>query len=460
MTPSIEPAWAEAFAAAKGSRYLRILSLVERSVADGHLQPGDRLPPQRRLAELLGVDLTTVTRAYAEAKERGLVESRGPSGTFVSAPAVDFAPSVDLSMNMPPAPEKSDLPALLQRGLSEVLARNSADLLMTYQPGGGSRADRMAGCRWLTPMFGPVDVSRVVVCPGAQSALAALVLVLTQPGGAILCEPLVYPGLITVAEHLGRRLIPVPTDEDGMRPDALEEACDVHGASVLYLNPTIQNPVASTMPTARRRQLAKLCRRKSLRIIEDDPYWLFESQPPEPMASFAPASTYYLSTLSKCLTPGLRTAYVRLADEQDEAGFLGALRSFALMASPLPTALATQWVHDGSARHLFEQVRAEAWARHELASRVLGLPTVESGRGIHLWHALPERWTAPELARAALAEGLSVTPSAAFALAHSPPNAVRLSLGAVRGRARLEDALRRLKALLEREPVAQRRVVI
>ena len=90
----------------------------------------------------------------------------------------------------------------------------------------------------------------------------------------------------------------------------------------------------------------------------------------------------------------------------------------------------------------------------------MGLPTVESGRGIHLWHALPERWTAPELARAALAEGLSVTPSAAFALAHSPPNAVRLSLGAVRGRARLEDALRRLKALLEREPVAQRRVVI
>ncbi|WP_198086873.1 PLP-dependent aminotransferase family protein [Variovorax sp. E3] len=462
---SIERSWLEVFNAGKGSRYLRILSLVERSVADGQLQPGERLPPQRRLAELLGVDLTTVTRAYAEAKERGLVESRGPSGTFVSAPVVDFAPRIDLSMNMPPSPEGPGLFPLLQKGLAEVLARSNPDLLMTYHPGGGSRADRMAGSRWLAPMFGPLDVSRIAVCPGAQSALAALVLSLTRPGEAILAEPVVYPGLISVAERLSRRVAAVPADEHGMRPDALEQACDAQdaqSATVLYLNPTIQNPVARTMPATRRRQLAKVAQRKGLRIIEDDPYWLFEAeaQAPEPLACLAPASTYYLSTLSKCLTPGLRTAYVLLPSAHDEANFLDALRSFALMASPLPTALATQWVHDGSARHLLEQVRAEAWARHDMASAILGVPVRESGRGIHIWHALPARWTAPELARAALAEGLSVTPSAAFAIGGEPPNAVRLSLGAVRGRAQLADALSRLKLLLEREPVVERRLVI
>jgi DNA-binding transcriptional MocR family regulator len=460
MNTSIERKWAGVFNAGKGSRYLRIVSLVERAVAEGQLQPGDRLPPQRRVAELLGVDLTTVTRAYAEAKERGLVESRGPSGTFVSAPAVDFAPRMDLSMNMPPAPEGSNLSALLQKGLADVLARNDADLLMTYHPGGGSRADRMAGCRWLAPMLGPLEPSRVAVCPGAQSALAALVLTLTQPGEAVLAEPLVYPGLVSVARQLGRRVVAVATDAHGMRPDALEQACAEQGATVLYLNPTIQNPVARTMPAARRRQLAKMAQRKGLRIIEDDPYWLFEAQPPEPVACHAPASTYYLSTLSKCLTPGLRTAYVCLPHAHDEAGFLDALRSFALMASPLPTALATQWVHDGSAKQWLEQVRAETWARHDLASGILGLPLSESGRGIHIWHALPARWTAPELARAALAEGLSVTPSASFAIGAEAPNAVRLSLGAVRGRARLTEALDRWKALLGREPAVERRVVI
>jgi DNA-binding transcriptional MocR family regulator len=132
----------------------------------------------------------------------------------------------------------------------------------------------------------------------------------------------VYPGLISVAGRLGRRVVAVATDALGMRPDALEQACDAQGATVLYLNPTIQNPVARTMPAARRRQLAKVAQRKGLRIIEDDPYWLFEAQAPEPVAALAPASTYYLSTLSKCLTPGLRTAYVRLPDAQDEADFL------------------------------------------------------------------------------------------------------------------------------------------
>jgi len=72
-------------------------------------------------------------------------------------------------------------------------------------------------------------------------------------------------------------------------------------------------------------------------------------------------------------------------------------------------------VHDGSARHLLEQVRAQTWARHDLASGVLGVSAKASGRGIHIWHPLPARWTAPELARAALAEGLSLTSSAAFA---------------------------------------------
>jgi DNA-binding transcriptional MocR family regulator len=462
MNMPVERTWVEVFSAGKGSRYLRILSLIERSIAEGQLQPGDRLPPQRRVAELLGVDLTTVTRAYAEAKERGLLESRGPSGTFVSAPVVDFAQRIDLSMNMPPAPEGVELSSFLQKGLAEVLARNNADLLMTYHAGGGSRADRMAGCRWLEPMFGPLDVSRIAVCPGAQSALAALVLALTRPGDIILAEPLVYPGLMAVAESLSRRVVAVATDEDGMRPGALEQACDAHGATVLYLNPTIQNPVARTMSAARRKALAKVAQRKGLRIIEDDPYWLFEEQAPEPIACWAPASTYYISTLSKCLTPGLRTAYVLMPAGQDETSFLNALRSFALMASPLPTALATQWVHDGSARHLLDRVRAESWSRHDLASGILGAPLRASGRGIHIWHALPARWTAPELARAALAEGLSVTPSVAFASGAepSPPNAVRLSLGAVRGRALLADALSRLKALLEREPGAERRLVI
>lgn len=59
-----------------GPRFLQIADALQTAVADGSLAPGDRLPPQRLLAALLGVDLTTITRAYDEARRRHLLEGR------------------------------------------------------------------------------------------------------------------------------------------------------------------------------------------------------------------------------------------------------------------------------------------------------------------------------------------------------------------------------------------------
>ncbi|TIV09026.1 MAG: GntR family transcriptional regulator, partial [Mesorhizobium sp.] len=52
--------------------YLKIVDALADARSGGRLQPGDRLPPQRELARLLGVDLTTVTRAFSEARRRNL----------------------------------------------------------------------------------------------------------------------------------------------------------------------------------------------------------------------------------------------------------------------------------------------------------------------------------------------------------------------------------------------------
>jgi DNA-binding transcriptional MocR family regulator len=96
---------------------------------------------------MLGVDLTTVTRALAEARRRGLVEPRGSLGTFVAAPVFELAQTVDLSMNVPPPPEGIDFDDMLRRGLAQVTLHADASLLMTYQLGGGTQPDREAGAR-------------------------------------------------------------------------------------------------------------------------------------------------------------------------------------------------------------------------------------------------------------------------------------------------------------------------
>jgi DNA-binding transcriptional MocR family regulator len=341
-----------------------------------------------------------------------------------------------------------------------VLLRTDSDLLMTYHLGGGSKAARTAGANWLAPMFKKVEPDQVVVCPGAQAALAALILTLTQPGDVIVAEPAVYPGLRSAAEQLGRRVVAVEADGSGMRPDLLERTCREHGACLVYLNPTLQNPTALTMPEQRRREIALVATQCGARIIEDDPYWLLAEGAPPPVAHFAPQQVYYVSTLSKCLTPGLRTAFVLLPDAQIRERFLVALRSFALMSTPLTTVLMTQWMHDGSAARLLAGVRDEARARQILARQILAGSLQGPGDGIHVWLPLPSYWTSHELARTARADGLAVASSDAFYAGVQPPNTIRISLGSIRERARLAAALRKLSQLLSRKPAIQRDIVI
>lgn len=448
------PTWLPRLKPQAGPRFIQIADALQQAVADGRLNPGDRLPPQRALAARLDVDLTTVTRAYDEARRRHLLEGRGARGTYVAAPKVELTSVLDLSMNIPPPPGEIDFDDLLKQGLAQVLMRTDTDLLMTYHLGGGSSADRKAGARWVEPMFGSVQAEHVVVCPGAQAAIAALILALTAPGDVILAEPTSYPGLRAAATQFGRRIVPVATDRHGMSPQALEAACRQHGARLVYLNPTLQNPTAATMPERRRKELAAVAKRCDVRIVEDDPYWLLAESPPPPVATFAPDRVYYISTLSKCLSPGLRIAFVLVRDAAERERFLVALRSFALMAAPLTAALATQWILDGSADRLMGGVRDEARLRHRMARDVLAGRYGGAGDGLHVWLELPAYWHSWQLARAADKEGLAVTPAEVFATGTETVNAIRISLGSVKDRARLQAGLQRLSQLLARRPDA------
>ncbi|AMP00035.1 bacterial regulatory s, gntR family protein [Collimonas arenae] len=446
------PIWLPRLVGNKGPRFLQIADALQAAMVDGSLKPGDRLPPQRQLAAQLDVDLTTITRAYDEARRRNLLEGRGARGTYVAAPKVELNAILDLSMNTPPPPDGVDFDDMLKQGLSQVLMRADNELLMTYHLAGGGDADRKAGAKWLAPMFGHLDFRQVVVCPGAQAAIAALILALTEPGDVILAEPMSYPGLRAAATQFGRHIIAVEADKYGMVPEMLEEACRQHKPGLVYLNPTLQNPTAITIPEHRRKDLASIAKRCNVRIVEDDPYWFLADAPPPPIATFAPQQVVYISTLSKCLTPGLRVAFVLIRAQHERERFLAALRSFALMVAPLTAALATQWILDGSADGLMEGVRNEARLRHWMVRDILAGRYSGFGDGLHVWLELPGYWNPAQFARAADREGIAVTPAEAFATGSASANAIRISLGCIRDRGRLQAGLQRLSHLLTQRP--------
>ncbi|MCH4270618.1 PLP-dependent aminotransferase family protein [Kerstersia gyiorum] len=454
------PAWLDALVDGGGPRYLQIADAIGTAVDEGRLRPGDRLPPQRHLARQLGLDLTTVTRAYAEARRRGLLDARVGQGSFVSHGPADDGRVADLSMNIPPPPPGDKLERMLRQGMNDVLARADVDTLMTYHWGAGSLADREAAAAWLEASLGRVDPARIAVVPGAQVALAGLVLAHSAPGDAVAAEVLSYPGLMQAVRQSGRRMVAVATDECGMLPDELERACRTERVRLLYLNPTIQNPTAMTMPAGRRQGILAVARAHGVHVIEDDPYSFLAAERPPALAQLAPDIVSHVATLSKSLTPGLRTAFVALPDAATQDGFALAMRALTLMGAPLMAALATQWIRSGVADAFRDAVAAEARIRYELAEAVLPFAHREGPRGFHIWQAVPAQWSLNGLLAAASAHGLGICTSEFFTVEGVAPKAIRISLGAVPDRRRLERALKVLADLLAQQRPALPAVVV
>ena len=435
------------------SKYRSIVADLADRIRSGSLVIGSRLPAQRQLAGELGVDLTTVTRAYTELKRMGLVEGRSGSGSFVRAQpaavpvATAAAISFDLGMNVPPQPP--GLSDRIAQGLAGLLAAPGANAILGYQPSGGVAPDRAAAAGWLARRLGPVTEDRVVLAAGAQSALFALLDLLLRRGETLACAGLTYPGVRAIATHLGLRLAGLAHDGDGIDPQAFEDLCRTAPPRALYVVPTIASPTAATMPPARRQAIVAIARRHGVILVEDDAYGALPEAPPPPFAALAPELAWHVASLSKCATPALRIAYVAAPDSRRALQLTAGLRATSLMASPLLAALATRWIGDGTLDGLTAAIRAENRGRQRLAADLLPDAAITAQPdGNHLWLTLPAGWTAVAFAAAAWESGLLVVPADVFDVTGSPPEAVRLSLGGVPDRADLERALSRLADLL------------
>jgi len=119
------------------------------------------------------------------------------------------------------------------------------------------------------------EPEHLLLTNGAQHALSISLSVLCGPGGFLYVEEQTYPGVISLARHLGINLVPVLMDTEGMVPDALDQALaerkDTNRA--VYLTPTMQNPTTgSKAPATRRRNAAGFVGATGIVAVEDDIY--------------------------------------------------------------------------------------------------------------------------------------------------------------------------------------------
>lgn len=428
-----------------GPVYLAITRALESDIAAGRIEAGDRLPTHRELASRLGVNVGTVSRAYAEARRRGLVQGEVGRGTYVRSsapsPLSNVAPAggpTDLSVNTPP-PEPA-------AGWREALLRlaDAPDLetRLGYGDPRGPERLRRAGADFLAGFGVDTHPDELVVCAGAQHAILVALAASVGPGESVVCEPLTYPGFLAAARTLGLRVRTVECDVHGIVPEALEALCLAERPRALYCMPALQNPTASLLPEDRRRRIAALAERFDLTLIRDDIQTGIVDDPLPCLSTLAPRHTLSIVSLSKSLAPGLRVAFLA-GRGLDPHRAHDAVWSTVWMGSPIGAEIACDWLESGRAAERIQQLRQELAARHRIAVAALdGIPIATRPGAQHIWLRLPAPWDGARFASELERRGVRVSPAEAFQAEPGPTlAAVRLSISAPADHASLSRAL-------------------
>ncbi len=401
----------------------------------------------------------TVSRAYAEGARRGFLSGEVGRGTFVRLGTPDDAyvrtradGVIDLSLNHPPLSLGSAQGAALQDTLTD-LARRADPSLLAYPPEAGRPSHREAGALWIRRVGLDVAPERIVISTGSQHAVTAVFATLLNPGDLVLSESLTYPGMKAVAALLHLRTQALPSDEEGLLPDAFAAACRQSGAKVLYCIPTIHNPTTAVMSLGRRRAIAAIAAAHGVPILEDDIHALLPEDRLLPIVALAPELGYYVASTSKILAPGLRVGYV-LSPPGTAPRLAAAIRATAWASAPLMAEIASTWIRSGTAEVILAERRREAAARQALARAILvGARHDSHPNGYHLWLHLPEPWQSASFSAECRRRGVSVTPSEVFLVGRSAaPPAVRVCLGAPVSHGELEKGLRIVAETLAATP--------
>jgi len=452
--------WLPDLAQSTGPVYLAIAEAIAVAVRSGRLRTGDALPTQRLLADFLGVNLSTVTRAYREAEKRGLIDGNTRRGTVVltraevmtlfGLPYRDDNGLIDLSTNTP-ARDPHD------RSVANIMAELQRDgrleHLMHYQKASDWELLREAAAKWLQLGGLPAAPESIVLCAGAQHALAvALSAAVDRMDIGVEC--FTYPGMKALARERGYQLHPLEMDHEGVTPAAVLKASK-KGLRVLVLSPTLQNPSGATMSLARRQAIADIAVARNLTIIEEDVYGLLLPNALPPLAALAPLHTYYITSLSKTVLPGLRFG-ILLPPPAHAARFTDALHTTSWYLSPLAAEIANRLIRSGTAAKLLAWQRRELGMRNRLFDAALDSAADDGGNtrayAPHRWLALSPPLNAAEVVASLDASGIRVVAGEGFAVGMAAQRFqhIRVALGAAANRKTVKHVVTVMRHVLSK----------
>jgi DNA-binding transcriptional MocR family regulator len=440
--------------------YLQVIDGIRSLADEGALVPGSALPSSRTLAAKIGVNRTTVCRAYEELQAQGYLDSRPGSYTRLRrrAPEAPYDPgrrsvvrwdavvspearriaetfarfSPERLQSPPAASPVVDFASLdpdprlfpmreLERSVRRVMGGPEGS-----SPGRGALS--YASYQGYAPLRDyisqrmrlhgvSVSAEEILITNGAQQALDLVARLFASDGAAVALESPTYSIAIPLFRFCGLRLRPVPMTPGGMDLEALEKALDQDGISFVYSVPNFQNPTGITTEHEHRERLLALCLAHRVPLVEDG----FE----EDMKYFGKVAlpvksldehnlVIYIGTFSKALFPGLRVGW--MAADRECIRRLTAIKRFAdLSTGHFVQCVMNRFCREGSydlhlrRLHRVYRQRLAVCLRAMEASLPKNVSWTRPMGGYTLWVRLPVKMTEPEMSRHMARHGVSVS---------------------------------------------------
>ncbi|OBZ18541.1 GntR family transcriptional regulator [Bacillus sp. FJAT-27264] len=431
--------------------YEQIADHLERSISYGEYPPGSLLPSERKLAEQLGVNRSTVILAFAELRSMGIIESRTGSGTRVSrtkwgalpkhtpnwsryAEGGSFLPNLPFMRKIREA--LAQHPSLIDFASGE-LAPNLAPIeeitalmqnhhytsYLGYDSPQGYTPLREALVSYLEAYRGiQTTESSILITSGSQQSLYLITQCLLSPGDAVAIEDPSYCYSLPMFQSAGLRLFRLPVDQEGIRPEDIRALYKKHRIKMVFMNPNFQNPTGAVLSNERRKQLFAVTSELGLPVVEDDPFSLtaYEGAPPFPLKSEdTNGSILYIGSFSKIAASGLRVGWMvapnsiveRLADARQQMDF---------GLSIIPQQVAAQFIKSAYFQPHLERLQAQLHFKRDLAIEALqkelpGLVTFTAPRGgLHLWCKLHHDVSDGRLLEESIKRGVVFVPGSVY----------------------------------------------
>lgn len=464
--------------------YLQIAASIRESLATGQVVAGYKMPAERDLATDLGVTRTTVLQAYQLLKSEGLLVSHVGRGTFVSADGISRNSRGDGAERLrEPAhtenPTKPSWPLLFSdysnrftyrdiatteraqeeegiidfatgsqnpRDIPDTLLRHASLEAFASHSFDGRPGSPVEGFEELRELVAKhmryrnveCDTRNVMILSGAEQGIDLCVRTFINPGDVVLVEQTTYFPALQAFSSADAHVVGIPLDDEGMRTDLVEEYCKRLHPKLIYTVPTFQNPTGVTMSDSRRRQLLHLASKYGFLIIEDDPYGLLDysedtSPAIVPLKGMENAGfVLYLSTLSKTVTPGIRTGWM-VADTQVLARVVALRRMVDQYTSSSSQRICAQLLESGEMMRHVDYLKGQYRVRRDSLVHSLAACAPQDVEysiprgGYYAWLKLPKGLRSTPLLEYARTRDVAFMPGKVFDAAGKDDSHLRLN---------------------------------